>query len=1235
MRENSYVVLRRKQISYAVSLAMASLMSGTVLAQDQKAVEGDGEVTKVLVVGTRASQQTAIDRKKNAATAMDSIIAEDVGAFPDRNVGEAISRIAGIALDRGDFGEGINVTVRGNTPDLTRVEIDGQGVQAGGADLNGRGEGRGVELRELSSDLIKSVDVVKGSTADMTEGSLGGGIIIKTRTGLDFKKQFLSARVSAAQNSINKKVTPDLNLVFADKYLDGRLGVVFNGNMSKAQNEGHSLTAGGSNNQAGTIRAIDFDNSPNKTFSYLPDLLTRSDASVDQQMAVTNMPAGVNSFAGTPREVVTKSAAAATKQDCYAAFPALTTAQQNSIPTANNARIFAITQRGNELLSCLNQWNDYTPNAIRYFVKRQTDERRSGDLRFDFKVNENLTVYGKGSSSKRTVEDYIGSYSLGGMSSNPATLLTTAGVVPAFTDSAAGVRSVTPGYGYYLYPSTASFRSGAMPAQGAVANVIPGSVVVDDAHHVTKYTITDGSAGVDMAKGHIDTSAQYFQTGGTYRKDGLKAEFFVGDAKSKLRRIDKRVQGINQYYGQSTISVLPDGTYTYEFPASTTFNQLNYDAYAPLIQQAASKAVALSASNTVAIPAYTAAQKPLVTPTLGIPLQNTRETDTGERTGKLDLTYSLSEKVPFLTNVKFGLKYTDTRNKSWFTGGQTLQDPQGNFGTAGYVPGVYLPNINLRSSIIGCQDTPGSLGAGGQKCDYGYVPSATPATALHGPMVLPPDAYKNLIAQSLVVAPNAQFYHGAKDRPDNMLNGWYTLDIDKFYALSGIPNYNLDCLKSCTASDGKTYDQPYEAFREKTTAGYLMTEFEFDRLPFTSMALPFGMELSGNAGVRYVKVNATGSGFMTFTTIRKTANYDPANPAAAGGTVTSVLRKNTSLSSDTTDLMPIYNLALWMVPNQLVLRYNQAKTIARPGISRMLPSASCTYDERLVDVEDGDGSERDQRCSGVMGNPGLKPFTNINRNLSLEWYVNKDTMFSAAAFKQAGRIGAGTLRVTKLNQHPFAGSAAVDPVTGVALKDLQFTYDQWENQPATTRTGVELGTKTAFTFLPWFLRYTGLDANYTRNKSTSSAASSRDLLTGESLPVPFEPKYSYNASLWYDDGAFSARIALQVVAPVFSCISPCSGTAVNNFPADGAVNWRVPYNPGSPVFTNITRFVDAKMAYRFRNGIEIFAEGRNLNLSRRTTGTGGYANFADGTPNVLADAFYGSRIMIGANFRMQ
>ncbi|MBW8891901.1 MAG: TonB-dependent receptor plug domain-containing protein, partial [Burkholderiales bacterium] len=216
----------------------------------------------VLIIGTRRSQQSSIERKKNAATATDSIVAEDVGAFPDRNVGEAISRIAGVALDRGDFGEGVNVSIRGNGPELTRVELDGQSVRSGaGTDLLGGGDGRGAEFRELSSDLIKSVDVVKGSTAKMVEGSLGGGIIIETRTGLDFDKPYYSLRAAATQGDLNKKTTPNYNLVLADKFLNNRLGVLLNLNDSRYRSEAHQLTNGGSNNQQGLLRQMDFDNS--------------------------------------------------------------------------------------------------------------------------------------------------------------------------------------------------------------------------------------------------------------------------------------------------------------------------------------------------------------------------------------------------------------------------------------------------------------------------------------------------------------------------------------------------------------------------------------------------------------------------------------------------------------------------------------------------------------------------------------------------------------------------------------------------------------------------------------------------------------------------------------------------------------------------------------------------------------------------------------------------------------
>lgn len=1230
MRRNPSTPIYQKRLSYAVSVALASLMaSNSAAAQENKpAPAAESEITQVLVVGTRASQQSAIDRKKNAATAMDSIIAEDVGAFPDRNIAEAISRISGVALDRGEYGEGVNVSVRGNGPDMTRVELDGQGVQAGGGtDLNGGGEGRGVELRELSSDLIKSVDVVKGSTAEMTEGGLGGSIIIKTRTGLDFKKPYYSLRLGAAQTSLNKEITPDLNLVLANKFLDNRLGVILNANASKASNEFHNITGGGGNSNQGLIRNIDFDNSPEKTFSFNPDFLSNSDPSVDSRIPVTNVPDNLN-FALTPRDILTRSGAAKTKADCYAAFPALTAAQVASLPS--NGRTNAINQNSNELSSCLNQWNDYTPFASRLFTRQQKDERKSLDLRFDYKISSDLSVYAKINTSKRDIEEYNSSFGLGGLSINPA---------GSFVDSAAGVRTAVPNSGYFTNPYSTSFRSGLAPAKGAVTNAIPGSVVVDDSHHVTSFSTTSGTAGVDAHKSDIDTSTQYLQGGGSYRNGGFRAEFLIGDARSDMTRIEKRIS-VGQPYGESTQTLLPNGLWNYSFPANTTFDLRNAANYALLSPQAASTAQAVSVNVPVAIPAYTSAQKPLVTSNTLVNMQHARRIETSEKTAKLDLSYALSERVPFFTTVKGGFNLRDTRNKNWNNNGRdawTLQEPLGTYGTPAYVPGIYLPTANPRSTVIGCENTPGSLGTGGQPCKYGFNQNTAVLTAHGGQMVMTQAQYQDLIAKSMTIPPNSQFYASAKDRPSNLTDGWYSLDIDKFVSLSGLPGYDAKCMKECMASDGKVYAQPYTQSKERTSSGYFMTEFALDHLPFSSKPLPFGMELDGNMGVRYVKVNAQATAMLKFTTIETVDGvYDPNNPTAANGIVSKTYTKNTTIQSDTTDLMPIYNLALWVVPSKVVVRYNHAKTIARPPISKMNPSGTCFYDERIIFANEGSSSDdaADQRCSGTMGNPALKPFTNSNRNLSVEWYANKDTMFTVAGFKQVGRIGAPTFVASKLNQKIFAGSDAVDPTTGKRLADLEFSFNQWENQPASTRKGLEFGTKTAFTFLPWLFRNTGLDANYTRVRSSTTAATIRDLLTGEALPVAGEPKYSYNSSLWYDDGKFSARIALQVVAPVFTCIQPCGLTGnQNNFPADGATVVRAPYNPGSPNFKNETRYVDAKMAYRFDNGIELFLEGRNLGLSRQSVSQGGYNSYSDGTEVLHRDNFNGAKIMVGVNIR--
>jgi TonB-dependent receptor len=1218
--------IRLNRLAHAVSLALASLVAANAaMAQESptpqdppknQAATGDAAIDNkiaTVVVSTRRSQQSSIERKKNAATAMDSIVAEDVGSLPDRNIGEAISRMAGVSLERGDFGEGVNVAVRGNGPELTRVELDGQAVlSAGGSDMNGGGSGRGTEFRQLSADLIKSVDVVKGSTADMTEGSLGGGIIIKTRTGLDFAKPFASLRVAGSQSSLNKKWEPDANLILADKFLNNRLGVMVNASKSTLANESHSMQVATSGTQ-GYARALDFDNSPEKTWTANPNTLNMADP------ASTTPTGTAGSWNGaTPLDILTKSAAAKTKADCYAAFPVLTQTAPQFAALSSSQKNSAVVIRGNELLSCLNQWNDYTPSLIRNIIKREIDRRQNLDLRTDFKVNNELTVYAKGSYNKRNVQNDTLTYGLGGLNTN------TAGT---FTDSATGVRTANPGSGYYVY-QLPSFRSNNYPATTTVANVDPSTVKVDANHHVTEFGITDGVATTDQIRMRSETITKYLQLGGTFRRGGLTAEFFVGDAKSEFQRGDARTS-FNYNYGAATLAAQPNGLWTYTMPPGSNFDQANPANYAGL-KPATGSTSAVAATNYVpAAPAYTVAQQPLTTQAAQV-TWTPRIADTEERTAKLDLTYATPESVPFFKRFKSGFNLRDTMANQWGSnGGYTVQTGTGNVGAAGYVAPIVVPRSIVRSFLQGCQNTATSA-TSPAGCTLGFKPNADPRTGTEGTMYVTPQQFQDIIGQSLSGNATAtQFFNGATGRPDSLLNNWTQIDVDKFFALAKVPGANFDCVKSCAANDGKVYDQPATRLKERTQAMYFMGDFGLDHVPFTGIAFPFGWEIEGNMGVRYVRTNVHGTGQMTFQSIVKTGSYNPANPTATGGTATSSFTKLTAIDDTTHDLLPSFNAAMWVVPDKVVLRYSYAKTVARPPVDRLLPSGTCIYDETIVDSEGGH-----QRCTGTVGNPALLAQRNANQNLSVEYYPNKDTMFTVSAFNQKGIVGPSITQ--GVSQIPFfAGSSEVDPATGVRLADLRFDYTTYLNSAATTRKGLEFSTKTAFTFLPWFLRFTGFDANYSKLRSATSSVNAVDLLSGDPLPVARESAFSYNWALWYDDGRLSARVAVQGVASYFNYIAANGATTVNNWPnVAGGRTTVIPYNPGFPDYRDATRYVDAKIAYKVTPSVEVFAEGRNLGNATTSNSQGKYGSFADGTRSLLDYGYSGRRIMVGVNIRL-
>ncbi len=166
-----------------LSIAIAAAC-GNALAQTSPADDAEAILEEVVVTGMRASVENAIARKRDADQIMDAISAEDVGKFPDENIGEALQRIPGVTLDR-EAGEGKGVSIRGLGAGLSQVTINGQQM----ASTEGTRE---VNFSVLDSSAVAGLEVWKSPIASQAEGSVGGTVNIRTRSPLDYKTMKLN-----------------------------------------------------------------------------------------------------------------------------------------------------------------------------------------------------------------------------------------------------------------------------------------------------------------------------------------------------------------------------------------------------------------------------------------------------------------------------------------------------------------------------------------------------------------------------------------------------------------------------------------------------------------------------------------------------------------------------------------------------------------------------------------------------------------------------------------------------------------------------------------------------------------------------------------------------------------------------------------------------------------------------------------------------------------------------------
>jgi iron complex outermembrane receptor protein len=211
--------LRSTSICAAIGFATGAF--APLAAHPQTAVNpapGE-ELAEVVVIGTRAALIESLDRKRNASIVMDSIVAEDLGRFPDDNVADSLSHITGVTVQRTRGGEGQFVNVRGLGPEFSIVTLNGR-ILATDSD------GRDFAFDVLPSEVITGADVLKSAEAPNVEGSIGGSINLRSARPLEIGDQRVSLSAEGEYNDLSEDNGYKVSGVFSKTLADDSMGLM-------------------------------------------------------------------------------------------------------------------------------------------------------------------------------------------------------------------------------------------------------------------------------------------------------------------------------------------------------------------------------------------------------------------------------------------------------------------------------------------------------------------------------------------------------------------------------------------------------------------------------------------------------------------------------------------------------------------------------------------------------------------------------------------------------------------------------------------------------------------------------------------------------------------------------------------------------------------------------------------------------------------------------------------------
>lgn len=216
-----------RYLGYNDASSEVTIKAGEVTTAEISLKPGVTLGDEVLILGDRLKGQAkALNRQRALPNITNIVAADQIGRFPDANIGDAMKRIPGITM-QGDQGEARNIIVRGLAPQLNSITINGDRIPSA------EGDNRNIQMDLIPSDMVQAIEVNKAVTPDMDGDAIGGSVNLVTRKAPDALR--LSVTGASGLNLLSNKPIWTGAIVVGDRVANDKLGFILTASINQHQ----------------------------------------------------------------------------------------------------------------------------------------------------------------------------------------------------------------------------------------------------------------------------------------------------------------------------------------------------------------------------------------------------------------------------------------------------------------------------------------------------------------------------------------------------------------------------------------------------------------------------------------------------------------------------------------------------------------------------------------------------------------------------------------------------------------------------------------------------------------------------------------------------------------------------------------------------------------------------------------------------------------------------------------